>query len=555
MAEEQAYLADLDGEIGDADHGVAMADGFAAAPRRRLATAQASPDADLNPLAAHALLNEVGATTGPLYASAFCAPLRLFAGLDAIPCRPPPGPDPGLSERHRRPRPGQAPATRRWSTPGPPPPTPPPVPSRWPCATRSPRCALPRKGAEATRAMVASKGRAARLGDAQPGPCGPRRGIGCCLILDSLRDGPRRPRIEGNGTWPRTRRQGRGRPRSPLRFGEDPLLWAAWLYYEEGLTQGDIAAQMGVSRAVGERLSGRRAHPWHRLDRDRAEQVPRASHRPGTEGPFRPAGLPCHSVVRQRRQPADRPARRGRRQDLAALARSGDTIAVTWGRTMLALAEAGSQTSGLQDLRVVQATGGTTAKIPWTPEACATRLGRSDLAPAASRSRRRRSSPQPRCATLLLREPVLAEQMAVLAEANRIILGISSLRPGEHHPQQRLLRRHSRTRLLPRRGRQRSAGRFISARGSAVDGPLDERTIGIDLASLARVRQRIGVAGGMDKVPAILAALRGGYVNVMVTDAATGRGILTSEGTRTRRADARARRRRARSPRAAGSRS
>ena len=34
----------------------------------------------------------------------------------------------------------------------------------------------------------------------------------------------------------------------PLRFGDDPLLWAAWLYYEEGLTQGEIATRMGVSR-------------------------------------------------------------------------------------------------------------------------------------------------------------------------------------------------------------------------------------------------------------------------------------------------------------------
>ncbi len=41
---------------------------------------------------------------------------------------------------------------------------------------------------------------------------------------------------------------------------------------------------------------------------------------------------------------------------------------------------------------------------------------------------------------------------------------------------------------------------------------------------------RIAVAGGFDKVPAILAALRGGYVNVLITDAATGRGILNADG-------------------------
>ena len=35
----------------------------------------------------------------------------------------------------------------------------------------------------------------------------------------------------------------------PMRFGDDPLLWAAWLYYEDGMTQADIANLMGLSRA------------------------------------------------------------------------------------------------------------------------------------------------------------------------------------------------------------------------------------------------------------------------------------------------------------------
>ena len=32
----------------------------------------------------------------------------------------------------------------------------------------------------------------------------------------------------------------------PLRFGDDPHVWACWLYYEEGMTQGDIATTMGL---------------------------------------------------------------------------------------------------------------------------------------------------------------------------------------------------------------------------------------------------------------------------------------------------------------------
>jgi dihydroxyacetone kinase-like protein len=33
----------------------------------------------------------------------------------------------------------------------------------------------------------------------------------------------------------------------PLRFGDDPYVWACWLYYEDGMTQGDIAETWGCS--------------------------------------------------------------------------------------------------------------------------------------------------------------------------------------------------------------------------------------------------------------------------------------------------------------------
>src|SRR6476660_10003004 len=35
----------------------------------------------------------------------------------------------------------------------------------------------------------------------------------------------------------------------PLRYGDDPYVWACWLYYEDHMTQGDIAEIMGISRA------------------------------------------------------------------------------------------------------------------------------------------------------------------------------------------------------------------------------------------------------------------------------------------------------------------
>ena len=30
----------------------------------------------------------------------------------------------------------------------------------------------------------------------------------------------------------------------PLRYGDDPYVWACWLYYEDGMTQSEIADAM-----------------------------------------------------------------------------------------------------------------------------------------------------------------------------------------------------------------------------------------------------------------------------------------------------------------------
>lgn len=312
----------------------------------------------------------------------------------------------------------------------------------------------------------------------------------------------------------------------PLRYGDDPLLWAAWLYYEEGLTQSDIAEKMGLSRAsVNAYLADARTRGIVNIeiapDKFRALSIARA-----LRDHF---GLEDCLVI-----PTDggeRPliARLGAAgaQTLQRFVKSGDTLAVTWGRTVLALAEALDH-PGLQDVRVVQATGGTTAKIPWTPEACASRLADAlnarsipISAPATVTSAAMRA--------MLMQEPVLAEQLAILAEADRIVMGISSLRPESTiHSSGFLDGGVQHAHYQDAVGS--IVGRFINARGEPVIGPMHERTIGIDLDALRCIPQRIAVAGGVDKVPAILAALRGGYVNVLVTDVVTGRGILTAEG-------------------------
>jgi DNA-binding transcriptional regulator LsrR (DeoR family) len=43
----------------------------------------------------------------------------------------------------------------------------------------------------------------------------------------------------------------------------------------------------------------------------------------------------------------------------------------------------------------------------------------------------------------------------------------------------------------------------------------------------------VGVAGGEEKVAAILGALRGGYLNVLITDSVTAQAVLERHGSET----------------------
>jgi len=67
LDEKRDELCRLDGVVGDGDHGLAMADGFAAGAK---AAAAGGTLADVANAAAKALLNAVGASSGPLYATA-----------------------------------------------------------------------------------------------------------------------------------------------------------------------------------------------------------------------------------------------------------------------------------------------------------------------------------------------------------------------------------------------------------------------------------------------------------------------------------------------------
>ncbi|GAA2250605.1 helix-turn-helix domain-containing protein [Herbiconiux moechotypicola] len=69
------------------------------------------------------------------------------------------------------------------------------------------------------------------------------------------------------------------------------------------------------------------------------------------------------------------------------------------------------------------------------------------------------------------------------------------------------------------------AMRFFAADGSRIISELDERVIGISADQLRAVPRRIGIAGGARKLEAVRAAVSGGWIDVLITDAETGEAL------------------------------
>ena len=168
-------LCRLDGVIGDADHGIAMADGFAAASASIDALPADATLADQFNAAAKGFLNAVGASSGPLYATAFMRAAKAAGARTEMPLAEAPALIVAMADGIRsrgKAEQGEKTMVDVWA----------PVAL---AAGKGMESGLPladiaaqmreaaTAGAESTKSMVATKGRASRLGSRSLGHMDP----------------------------------------------------------------------------------------------------------------------------------------------------------------------------------------------------------------------------------------------------------------------------------------------------------------------------------------------------------------------------------------------
>lgn len=311
----------------------------------------------------------------------------------------------------------------------------------------------------------------------------------------------------------------------PPEFAGDPVVWAAWLYYEEGMTQEEVADQLGVSRAsVVNFLQEAR-------DRNVVTIAVSSEHlrsvRVARELGRRFALAGCVVVPDDggRLPGYERIGRAGARY-LNDELQPDDILGVSWGRTVLALSDALAQ-ARMPNVSVVQVVGSAIGTRDFSPELCTSNIAHRIGARCINLHAPGIVS-KPEIRALFMGEPSLVAQFDLIHSCTKLLFGVTGLDDASTVLSSGYL---SAEEIRTYRGAGAIgvlAGRFIAADGRPVHGPLDERMIGLGLEEMQRIPERICVAGGATKIEAIRAMLRGGYATALITDEGTATALVAS---------------------------
>ncbi len=288
-------------------------------------------------------------------------------------------------------------------------------------------------------------------------------------------------------------------------------------YYEDGLTQSQIGKRLGLSRIKISRL-------LHQARQNGVVQitiaVPVDSHADlerELEAAYGLDEVVVAATSRTNQSDVVPAVGQAAAAYLARCIEDGIVLDLSWGTTLLATVDAMTP-QNLPHVRVVQMLGGlgkleaeaaggdlalrlatifgARMRLLWSPSVVSSKLVRDAL----------------------LQDANIAETLVLAARADVALVGIGSPTPNSVVIQSGMLTINELDELRTLGAVGDIALRFFDADGKAVEHPINERIIGLELAQIQRIPRVIGVAGGIEKFQVVRAALRGRLINVLVTD-------------------------------------
>jgi len=297
------------------------------------------------------------------------------------------------------------------------------------------------------------------------------------------------------------------------------------LYYEDGLNQQEIAKRLGISRPhVSRMLTAAKNEGIVRISINNPFSTEQELERTFIET----FGIHDALIVESADSGGDKLYEQLGRTSAAlmeSVLKDGDIVGVMAGRTIASVAEQ-MDYFPREGLQFVPLVGG------WGSEGASWHASSNTMAFAGKLKAKYWLMHAPAVVAneatgaLLRQEPEIGK---VLQLAQRSRVAVVSI--GEAGEQATMVTSGSFSADEMARLRERGAaanlcGSFLDGNGQEMAYPGSGRFIGLTAAELRGIPNVIAIAGGLSKVEAITAVLRGRWIDILVTDAATARAVM-----------------------------
>ncbi len=200
------------------------------------------------------------------------------------------------------------------------------------------------------------------------------------------------------------------------------------------------------------------------------------------------------------------------------------TLTVSWGQSVLSTVEALHVSKPL-NIRVVQAQGVFTHEMIEGSEIVrrlSDHYGNDSLVIHSPLILKDKET-----CKILLTEPIIKKVISVAENADIALVGIGSIYPEASSFLQNNLLTDEELGELAKEGVVGDiCGKHFNRQGEILNNNLNQRTVSINIEKLREIPLVIGVGAGKWKKEAVLAALRGRYINMLVTDSEIARFLI-----------------------------
>jgi DNA-binding transcriptional regulator LsrR (DeoR family) len=305
---------------------------------------------------------------------------------------------------------------------------------------------------------------------------------------------------------------------------ESLLMKVAWYYYEQGMTQQEIGKRLGFSRTkivrllatardkgiVQIKLVGRYTSCLEKEEslKDKYELL---------DAIIIPTGKDFQSTKES--------VGKACALYLTKILKNDDILGVAWGTTLY---EVGRflETTKNRNITVVQLMGGLNTSDAFNPQEIvrqiATKLQAKGIwlnTPAVVAT--------PEIKNALLTDNGVQDTLHQAKYCHKALLGIGDISQTASLLVSRALSREDMDDLIAHDAVGDIMGWHYDVQGNMVDSKVIDRVLSVPLSELHNIELRIGVANGEKKVAPFVGALRGKYINVIITDESTAESILS----------------------------